>query len=64
MTGQKIVNMHITSDRADELGLLHLSSFRPEAIGSVETFDGKQYRVINNWQLNYVVTYELVRDEA
>lgn len=63
MSEQKIVRMHITSDRADELGLLHLNSWRAEPLGNIEEFDGKKYRVIDNTQFGVVVTYELVKEE-
>jgi hypothetical protein len=55
---QKIVRMHVTSDRAQELGLLHLRSQQAIPLGTVETIAGKEYRVIDNAHLGVIVTYE------
>lgn len=63
MSEQKIVRMHVTSDRADELGLLHLISWQAEPLGSIQEFEGKKYRVIDNSAFNMVVTYEPIEEE-
>lgn len=58
MSEQKIRNMRIISDDPE---LLHLSSFTSVAIGTVEEFDGKKYRAIDNWKTT-IVTYEPVEE--
>lgn len=52
----KITNMHVVSD---DKTLLHTSQIKPVAIGTVESIDGKEYRVIDNWSTT-IVTYEPV----
>lgn len=53
---QKIRNMRVVSD---DPSLLHLNCFNPVTIGTIETIDGKDYRVIDNSQMT-TVTYEPV----
>jgi len=55
---RQIHNMHVVSDDPD---LLHVFAFMPCAIGSIETIDGQQYRVIDNSKTT-IVTYEPVEE--
>lgn len=58
MGEQKIVRMHVTSDRESELGLIHSQGGQAVPLGTIETINGKQYRVIDNSNFGIVVTYE------
>lgn len=56
---QKIRNMRIISD---DDRLLHYSSFQSVPLGTIEEFDGKKYKVIDNSAMGIVVTYEPVSE--
>jgi len=56
---RKITNMHVVSDDAT---LIHTQGGQAVALGTIEEFDGKKYRVIDNSAFNIVVTYEPVEE--
>lgn len=56
MSEQKIRNMRVISD---DPTLIHTWQFGPVAIGEIHPMYGRDYRVIDNWQMT-VVTYEPV----
>lgn len=55
---RNITNLRAISDQPD---MLHLFSFKPVAIGTVEEIEGKKYQVINN-STTTIVSYAPVED--
>lgn len=54
MTKHQITRMRVVSDDAE---LIHTQGGNAVAIGTRETFNGKEYEVIDNTAFNVVVTY-------
>lgn len=55
---RNITNLRAISDQED---MLHLFSFQPVAIGTVEEIDGQKYEVVNNSSTT-IVSYAPVQD--